>query len=69
MVEEILRLLGIRQGLHSGAIFVFFGFGAAASASGSAVFPVWTLLRWIASSRAFLILSRSLACERPTRME
>jgi hypothetical protein len=65
---------------HSGAFFVFFGFGVAASDSGSvsstgspvastmpttvgisppSVFPVRTLLRRIASSRAFLILSRS----------
>lgn len=67
---------------HSGAFFVFFGFGVAASASGSvsstgspvastmattvgisapSVFPVRTLLRRIPSSRAFLILSRSLS--------
>ena len=75
---------------HSGAFFVFFGFGVAASASGSvsstgspvastmattvgisppSVFPVRTLLRRIPSSRAFLILSRSLSCKRPTLKE
>ena len=54
---------------HSGAFFVFFGFGVAASASGSAVFPIWRLLRRIASSRAFLILSRSLAYGRPILTE
>jgi hypothetical protein len=31
--------------------------------------PDWTLLRRVASSRAFLILSRSRAYERPTRIE
>jgi hypothetical protein len=58
---------------HSGA-FVFIGLGVAASASTvgispPSVFPIWTLLRRIPSSRAFLILSRSLPCERPTLKE
>jgi hypothetical protein len=118
VVEEVLRLLGVRQDFHSGAFFVFFGFGVAASGSVSStgspdspmvstkksrgnwpkpsclgytffasdsesgstvattvgisppsVFPIWTLLRRVASSRAFLILSRSRAYERPTRIE
>ena len=71
VVEEVLRLLGVRQGLPLRRLLRLLRLRrpATASASDSAVFPIWTLLRRIASSRAFLILSRSLACERPTRME
>ena len=75
MVEEVLSHLGVRQRLPPpGAFFVFFGVGLDAFASSVGIsppslFPIRTLLRRVASSRAFLILSRSLPCERPTLNE
>ena len=74
VVEEVLRLVGVSGDFHSSAFFVFFGLGVAASASTvgmwpRSVFPIRTLLRRIPSSRAFLILWRSLPCERPTLRE
>src|SRR5436305_1539427 len=90
VVEEVLRLLGVRQRLpfrhllrlHRlqrrclcvrlgllGGLAVASTVATTVGISPPSVFPVRTLLRRIPSSRAFLIRSRSLRCDRPTLKE